>query len=428
MGGSASVVVFFQKGWKKVGQPPIPKRPLALSFPRLPELPDDDPLEALDVCAIYVQNVCRFLIDSHSYLSISVSALLVIVALAIRIWTDPLLPLAADATPLIIAVVGIIMSYRQPKERHHLVTTAVLVVVGIAGTFVMSWNRIRTEGQHRSEVEGLRLRIDSVGGQNTEILLALAPKPGGPISTEETELTRRQNVEKALRGQYILSHPNVSAGLLAGTELPPADWMNKRLKELGEKWSVSPTIESVVMQQESLPPPAVDVTVLFGNDEVSSGANTFDPNKQYTWPEWERICKKPFQCLPERDLKGNPVKLDVATKGWARIFFDVYNVGGSTLVHPHVVVNLARGKNVFLSTIDQRPPIGTPLSADKLEFPPKLNLDIVPFSKARLATEFSLDVTVGTLVDDFALGFQIFGENMSMHYVFVPVHVVRTGT
>jgi hypothetical protein len=57
-----------------------------------------------------------------------------------------------------------------------------------------------------------------------------------------------------------------------------------------------------------------------------------------------------------------------------------------------------------------------------------LNLDIVPFSKARLATEFSLDVTVGTLVDDFALGFQIFGENMSMHYVFVPVHVVRTGT
>lgn len=53
------------------------------------------------------------------------------------------------------------------------------------------------------------------------------------------EATRRHDLIERLRQEYILSHDNVSPALLAGTEQPPAAWINKRLKELGETWVVS---------------------------------------------------------------------------------------------------------------------------------------------------------------------------------------------
>ena len=50
-----------------------------------------------------------------------------------------------------------------------------------------------------------------------------------------------ENIYKALRGEYILSHQNISPGLLAGNENPPNEWMNKRLGQLGENWRFSGT-------------------------------------------------------------------------------------------------------------------------------------------------------------------------------------------
>jgi hypothetical protein len=38
--------------------------------------------------------------------------------------------------------------------------------------------------------------------------------------------------------EYIASHDEISPALLAGTELPPAEWMNRRLEELGKPWRV----------------------------------------------------------------------------------------------------------------------------------------------------------------------------------------------
>ncbi len=48
----------------------------------------------------------------------------------------------------------------------------------------------------------------------------------------------RSNVLQRLTQEYILSHDGISAGLAAGTEKPPIDWMNKRLQELGYSWRV----------------------------------------------------------------------------------------------------------------------------------------------------------------------------------------------
>lgn len=62
--------------------------------------------------------------------------------------------------------------------------------------------------------------------------------PTTPSRKAETD--RRRNLLQTLSREYILSHDGISPGLMAGTEWPPLDWMNRRLKELGESWSVLP--------------------------------------------------------------------------------------------------------------------------------------------------------------------------------------------
>ena len=63
----------------------------------------------------------------------------------------------------------------------------------------------------------------------------LKPADGPSVNAERDQ---RNNLLRTLRNEYILSHDNLSPGLLAGTEWPPLDWLNRRLGELGEEWSV----------------------------------------------------------------------------------------------------------------------------------------------------------------------------------------------
>jgi len=56
----------------------------------------------------------------------------------------------------------------------------------------------------------------------------------------QDEARRRAALLDRLRQEYTLSRDNISAALIAGTEQPPADWINKRLREMGEAWAVSP--------------------------------------------------------------------------------------------------------------------------------------------------------------------------------------------
>ena len=64
---------------------------------------------------------------------------------------------------------------------------------------------------------------------------AVVPTPRGQ---DQTELERRRLLLDRLRNEYILSHDNISPALMAGTEQPPADWTNRRLGQLGEKWRI----------------------------------------------------------------------------------------------------------------------------------------------------------------------------------------------
>jgi hypothetical protein len=59
-----------------------------------------------------------------------------------------------------------------------------------------------------------------------------------PFPAPEPGSARRNVLIGKLRQEYIFSHDGLSPALLAGTEPVPADWMNKRLAQMGELWRV----------------------------------------------------------------------------------------------------------------------------------------------------------------------------------------------
>jgi hypothetical protein len=54
----------------------------------------------------------------------------------------------------------------------------------------------------------------------------------------KSETIRRNILIGKLCQEYILSYDGLSPALLAGTEPVSADWMNKRLEQMGEAWRV----------------------------------------------------------------------------------------------------------------------------------------------------------------------------------------------
>jgi len=193
----------------------------------------------------------RLILDYFSPLKIGLGlfALAAIVSALIYYFAnlDSLILWSAEFVPMAFAVVGIIFSVKKLREEHHFAVIALLLIVGTLGTVVLHLSRTHTEAAHAKQIAGLRERMDSWQTQNGQLLNAFLSKP--PQSSQEAEMERRHNIQKALLGEYILSHSNVSQGMLAGTELPPADWMNKRLGELGEKWTVSsPTLVRTLPQ------------------------------------------------------------------------------------------------------------------------------------------------------------------------------------
>ena len=71
--------------------------------------------------------------------------------------------------------------------------------------------------------------------------LSLGELLHGPPASVLTaqEQAHRASVLSQLRQEYIRGHDGLSPALLAGTEDPPADWVNRRLRELGENWQMA---------------------------------------------------------------------------------------------------------------------------------------------------------------------------------------------
>src|ERR1700736_1653024 len=138
--------------------------------------------------------------------------------------------------PLILAVAGNHFAAEVIKGRKkRWMWRIIFIGLGLGGVLIVAVVEKKIDDEHAIEVTSLTSTMSSVQQGNTAILQHLT-KP--PLSAQDQEISRRQDILALLRHEWILSHKHISPGLLAGTEEPPSDWVNQHLRELGEKWMV----------------------------------------------------------------------------------------------------------------------------------------------------------------------------------------------
>lgn len=170
---------------------------------------------------------------------ILVAVILVLIAgIVIKIVSPPYNPLAivADFVPAVISIVAVLISFIPSNRRTAAIV--LMVVVGIIGSVFVSWNRQINDDSHKKEndfhkqeIQVLNDKLDALLRQNTATLNETASEP--------QQVAQRKKILSLLRNEYIISHPSVSAGILTGAQTPPANWMNERLKALGQRWRVT---------------------------------------------------------------------------------------------------------------------------------------------------------------------------------------------
>lgn len=82
-------------------------------------------------------------------------------------------------------------------------------------------------GNYQDQVAGITVRVAVVLMNHSTV---------GSNAATQFEAMRRQQLIARLRNEYILSHDGISAGLMAGTEPVPKQWIEQRLKQMGEAW------------------------------------------------------------------------------------------------------------------------------------------------------------------------------------------------
>jgi hypothetical protein len=151
---------------------------------------------------------------------------------------------------LVYLIPNMVKRVEESKVVRGIVLSSFL---GLAVLTVMV-NAINREQENHSKEEQEN-KIDSVAASNAQILNTLVGKK------DLTEADRRTNIEKALRSEYITTHDRIDPEVLAGNRMPPEGWMNQRLHELGERWTLAP-------------PPPVTSTAPHGSEPSISIATT----------------------------------------------------------------------------------------------------------------------------------------------------------
>ncbi len=147
---------------------------------------------------------------------------------------------------------------------RHLVPSYVIVAILGASLLCFYWWGIGKAfsllEQQKTAAQGLKAEIPPPASQPlavTQPQLPLNEKPSAvleskprltkevptqhkdkvpPVDAKAQEIQRRYEVLTRLRDEYVLTRTGVSAGLLERKEYPPPEWINQRLRELGETW------------------------------------------------------------------------------------------------------------------------------------------------------------------------------------------------
>jgi hypothetical protein len=238
-------------------------------FPPFPELPDDAPLIALKNLRSYIRDVVNS-VFFPIVLAVTITALLLAFALGCLFFGfDTSLSWAVDLVPFTFAVISVVVSVKTLRDEHHNIVVAFVLFLGAAGTVVIHYAKARADFQHQVEMGKLDKKLDSVDRRNSQLLDIVLKKP------ELTEAERREAIRKVLLNRYIVTHDNISPGLLSGIESPPAEWMNKQLGELGEKWKV---------EDKPMAKPIPQTIQVVQPEKKSHIEASFEPVNLQSWP------------------------------------------------------------------------------------------------------------------------------------------------
>ena len=124
----------------------------------------------------------------------------------------------------------------EKKRALRITVTVAFVTFGILTVAVNAINREEedyTKSQLSGTISDQGKKRDAVNTTNGQILQYLVS------NKTMSEADRRESILKVLRNEYIASHEPIDPQILAGNQMPPADWTNQRLATLGEHWKVA---------------------------------------------------------------------------------------------------------------------------------------------------------------------------------------------
>jgi hypothetical protein len=186
-----------------------------------------------------------------------------------------------DAELLVLALAGLVylapsligrIEASKPLRRS---VTAAFVTFALITVVVNAINREEedhTKSELNSTIKRQTRKLDEVSSSNGQILRYFVSNKG------MNEAERRENIEKSLRNEYILSHDPIDPEILSGAQTPPEEWMNRRLRELGESWTVSedPFKRASSARQRSYAT-YVDIPRFTGSNPANSEGAPFQP-------------------------------------------------------------------------------------------------------------------------------------------------------
>ncbi|MGD0009183.1 MAG: hypothetical protein ABSE93_11650 [Terriglobia bacterium] len=174
-----------------------------------------------------------------------------------------------DLAFVLLALAG--LSYLMPElmkkfETSRALRVSAFVIFSVFGIAAVIMNSVSREDQE-NQGQINRNKIDLLSGQVHDTLQFLVQSKGQP-----SELERRKHILDTLRSEYILTHPEASAAMIAGNADAPSEWMNKQLQELGEQWKYVPPLPAL-----SVPARQRSYLVFDGNPKSAGGQTEGSP-------------------------------------------------------------------------------------------------------------------------------------------------------
>lgn len=165
---------------------------------------------------------------------------------------DTFFDIFPDIAVFLLAIAG--LGYLMPSFLHKVegskwlrrgIAAFVVIVAGTAITINYRMRAKQTQQQSQTSDD-----IKAVKAQNEQILARLtassssntatATKGNTPLPLPSNDDQRRRDILSALKSEYIVTHLGQLPAQVVNDPSwnPPADWINRRLYELHEKWAI----------------------------------------------------------------------------------------------------------------------------------------------------------------------------------------------